>query len=109
MYSKILDQKTFLAVLNAAPDVPGEYDRLAWEIVRKLETNVVFGDTRQFQTMKISEICDGFPEEVTPNLVGRILGELGLTKIRRRDGYFVFFTVKQLEIISEAFHKKARS
>ena len=107
MYSKILDQKTFLAVLNAAPDVPGEYDRLAWEIVRKLETNMVFGDTRQFQTMKISEICDGFPEgEVTPNLVGRILGELGLTKIRRRDGYFVFYTPDQLEILTDAFFKK---
>ena len=109
MYSKILDQKTFLAVLNAAPDVPGEYDRLAREILIKLDKNMAHGDDRRIQSMKISEICKGFPEEVTPNLVGRILGELGLSKSRRRDGYFVFYTDRQLAILFKEFVQKARS
>lgn len=109
MFSQILDQKTYLAVLNAAPDVPGEYDKLAREILIKLDKNIVQGDSRKIQSMKISEICHGFPEDVTPNLVGRIIGQLGLSKIRRRDGYFVFYTDRQIAILFKEFVQRVRS
>jgi len=109
MFSQILDQKTYLAVLNAAPDVPGEYDRIAKEILIKLDKNMVQGDSRRVQQMKISEICNGFPKEITPVLVGRLISQLGLLKIRRRDGYYVFYTDRQLAILFKEFVQKARS
>lgn len=109
MFSQILDQKTYLAVLNAAPDVPGEYDNVALFIVGKLNANMKLGDTRTFHCMKLSDISDGIAEEYTPAKVGRIISQLGLSKQRRRDGYYVFYTQAQIDIIRRALNAKVRS
>lgn len=109
MFSQILDQKTYVAVLNAAPDVPGEYDNVALTIVTKLNRNMTLGDTRAFQYMKLSDLCAGFPEEYTSAKVGRIVSQLGLSKVRRRDGYYVFYTKRQIDIILDWLKAKARS
>ena len=108
MFSQILDQKTYLAVLNAAPDVPGEYDRLAWQIVEFLldirNHNI---ESSSFLKTQLKEIAANF--DITPNLAGRLIGELGLMKVRRRDGYYVYFTMKQLSILNDALAKKLGS
>jgi hypothetical protein len=109
MFSQILDQKTYLAVLNAAPDVPGEYDHIALTVVNKLFNNITPGRLNDFQYMKLSDLCIGFPEDYTNAKVGRIVTQLGLSKQRRRDGYYVFYTEKQIHIILDALKAKARS
>lgn len=106
MFSQILDQKTYLAVLNAAPDVPGEYDRLAWQIVDYLRivNNV---ENSSYLKLQLKRIAENF--DITPNLAGRLIGELGLMKVRRNDGYYVYFTMKQLSILKDALEKKLSS
>jgi arginine repressor len=105
MFSQILDQKTYLAVLNAAPDVPGEYDHLAWQIVDYLldarNHNI---ENSSYLKVPLKAIAANF--DITPNLVGRLIGELGLMKVRRNDGYYVYFTMKQLSILQDALAKK---
>lgn len=108
MLSKILDQKTYLAVLNAAPDVPGEYDKLAYQIVdilRDIRNHNI--ENSSYLKTALKEIAANF--DITPNLCGRVIGELGLLKVRRRDGYYVYFTMKQLSILTEALYPKAQS
>jgi len=106
MFSQILDQKTYLAVLNAAPDVPGEYDRLALQMVKYLR-EVHSGENSNLLRTQLKDIAANF--DITPNLAGRVIGELGLMKVRRRDGYYVCFCMKQLAILNEALGKKLDS
>jgi len=108
MYSKILDQKTYLAVVQAAPFVPGEYDRIAFEIVSILGSSLKEEEREPF-SRSISELSEKLAAfEVSPAQVGRIVGELGLVKVRRRDGYHVYFTAKQLTILGFALREQVK-
>jgi len=101
----IIDRSTYLAVLNAAPDIPGEYDRIAWDLVNILRDRTIPANINQaFYQISLKDLCGML--DLTPSLCGRIVAHLGLSKQRRRDGYYVFFTCQQVAILTDALRKK---
>lgn len=108
MYSQLIDQETFARVISAAPsDIPGEYDAIAKQIVTVLYDIVAdaAGGEKSFFFITVSELAEilSADYELTPALIGRVVGELGLLKKRRRNGYTIYFSAEQINILLEAF------
>lgn len=108
MYSQIIDQQTYSAVVAAAPSVPGEYEALAEDIVSTLRDCMAFApsherDGQVVYQASLKELTARLGHaDVTPSQTGRMLDQLGLLKARRRDGYHVYWTRAQIEILAAA-------
>lgn len=111
MYSKILDNETMSRVIAAAPVVVGPSAVTAGQVLSVLQkethkprlarTRVIPGNC-MYYFMRIKEIAEEIGGGVSEAMIGRILGQMGLEKFRRGEGYYVAWNEKQLEIISQA-------
>lgn len=111
MYSQILDQKTYAAVVNAAPSVaPSENAHIAQEVVNILANismdefpNAANEQGNQCWKIRLSELSEKLGGKVSAAKIGRVLDELGLVKSRLRDGYYVYWNLRQVDILRKAF------
>lgn len=110
MYSRVLDHKTYAAVVAIAPDVATEPFLLARQVLRVLVAETarpsicrvicLNGETKYALTVK--EITDRIPGLKTRwHHVGAACADLGLVKYRMRDGITVFWTRRQLDILQD--------
>ncbi len=108
MYSNLIDQETYAAVVAAAPKVKEYKLELAREIVGLLlkEQEKVYPimnlDPDRIRSQKVGDLAAMLLEEHTPAEVGGILRELGLVSQRKRDGFHVYWSTKQIEILTAA-------
>jgi len=110
MYSRILDAVDLAEVIAAAPQVRDFPVFTAREMVRWLrhlmetEESVEqhVGEDGVFYEMTHKDLARLMG--VTPNLVGEIVGDLGLEKQRTRDGYHFFFNKDQVVLLEKALN-----
>lgn len=115
MYSKLLDQDVFVAVLAAAPPIRSSDLALASDVLTVLEKEtheplcskqVEYRGEKHYE-MRLGELTSMVEQkskvgQVTPRLLGYILGQLGIERTRRRDGYCVVWSIKQVDLLHSA-------
>lgn len=107
-FSHLLDPQTYAQVIANSPDIQAEDLDLARRCVQVLRSFTT--DFKTIQTFEISladftrNTFNTDPEQpASPKNVGRILRDLGITKLRRRDGYHVLWTSRQVSILASFF------
>jgi len=110
MDSRILDQETLGRVVAMAPSFRIRPVHWAREIVKVLametrrpkhaETTRVGGEL--VFVMPLKSLCTLMVDCPSPKTAGLIVGEMGLSKHRKNDGYRVVWTRGQLEILTSA-------
>lgn len=108
MYSQLLDQKTYAAVVNAAPSVaPSDNAEIAQAILTVLwqESNK---DQREggYWAISLKDLAEMTGKSYTSARMGRVCQEMGLVKSRRRDGYHVYWNLNQLRILGSVLPKQ---
>lgn len=110
MYSKVLDNAMLSRVVMAAPEVNEWSQGVIMDVLKGLvgvsagklgvsaEERVIKG--RECWCMSVSALASVV--NVSAHQAGRALGELGLVKLRRKKGYFVFWNREQLDLLCEA-------
>lgn len=111
MYSRVLDHKTFSAVVAAAPTVPPEPRILARQVLQVLlaetyrptDCRIICIDGQTQYALTVKEITERIPGLGTRwHQVGAACADLGLLKYRTRDGYTVFWNRRQVEILEDS-------
>ena len=111
MYSQILDRETYQQVISLAPKtLLGEYEMVAREIIEAL-TNPDTGDSYESTQgtvwhVALTTLSRTLPSHPTPNMLGYVLGNLGLLKERRRDGYHVYWNKEQVKLLQDALREE---
>ncbi len=106
MYSKVLDHKTYAAVVAAGFDPEEPLDRLARKVVSflaqetatALNAQAVDGGQGALE-MPLRKIADLLGAKASPKRMGLAIRSLGLMTARKQDGYYVRWNKGQLEIL----------
>ena len=113
MNSRILDQKTLGAVVAGSPNVTGQPGEIARKIIFELEAQTYDSERHAasrydaadgtYWCMRVMDLGRAVDmNDLTGHATGRILGELGLLKVRHNVGFFVYWNLAQLEILKGA-------
>lgn len=107
MYSKVLDNEVLGRVVMAAPEVNEWSQGVILDVLRTLvkvsagtigasaEERVIKG--RECWCMAVSALAGIV--NISAHQAGRALGELGLVKVRRNSGYYVYWNREQLDLL----------
>lgn len=107
MYSKLLDDRTLGEVIAAAPVERDDVERAALRALKVLiqETGFPVGSRLvqdgpvYFYEMSIRTLAIQLDGVYSPKLVGQAVHELGLKSMRKRDGFYLAWTKRQIEIL----------
>jgi hypothetical protein len=108
MYNRILSKKELGEVFSVAPDAnfaPMDLARKVWEILQ-VETEDLQDAEQSVQNgvpifrIHVKHIARRIAGEPSPNMVGRIIHDMGLDDYRVRDGYLVIYNQDQLKILA---------
>jgi hypothetical protein len=116
MDSRILDQETLGRVVAMAPSFRIRPEHWAREIVRLLAKETqrpVYAETTSLAgelvfVLPLKRLCTLMADCPSPKSAGLIVGEMGLSKHRRNDGYRVVWTRGQVEVLSSALGINSR-
>ena len=110
MDSRVLDRETLGRVVAMGPSFTIRPEYWAREIVKVLaketrrpthaETTKLGGEL--VFVLPLKRLCTLMTDNPSPKSAGLIVGEMGLSKHRKNDGYRVVWTRPQLEILSSA-------
>lgn len=108
MYSRVLDQQTFAAVIAAAPQVIDSSELIARRIVVVMakelavlqKAHAVEGQETYLE-MSVKTLVGLIDGALTPKLVGAVARDMGLRTTRKLDGYYVQWNKRQVEILRE--------
>jgi hypothetical protein len=114
MDSRVLDQETLGKVVAMAPSIRIRPEHWAREIVRLLAKETqrpVYAETTSLAgelvfVLSLKTMCTLMADCPSPKSAGLIVGEMGLSKHRRNDGYRVVWTRGQVEVLSSALGVK---
>lgn len=106
MYSKVLDQQTYAAVIAAAPQIIEATEQTARRIVATLARELTVPeharlvDSQQaYLELSVKALVDLLDGQMTPKLVGAVVRDLGLRTTRKPDGYYVQWNESQVKIL----------
>lgn len=113
MYGNLIEKSVLAEVIGSGPDVIQDRAILAQQIVKILveEEEKLIDATQHgagsdlYYSMPVMVLADALQStgvECSAHTVGALLGELGLQKIRRKDGYHVYWNAAQAEILCTA-------
>lgn len=110
MDSRVLDRETLGRVVAMGPSFSIRPEHWAREIVKVLAketTRPVYAETTKLGgelvfVMPLKTVCTLMADCPSPKSAGLIVGEMGLSKHRKNDGYRVIWTRGQLEVLTSA-------
>lgn len=109
--NSLLDDKTLGAVLQAGPSDYHEDEQIALRLVEFLLWNMDQGAAIEVEGLKIYEMKVGDlaekygNPEINARKIGHVVQQMGLQAHRRREGYVIAYTVEQIRILHQYFHK----